>query len=79
MRVTDVPASGHGRACLVERELEQNGYAALKALVADYLALAERLDDVPMGRSASLPALETRRPEGQHDDPERSRAGRTVV
>lgn len=37
VRVTDVPARGHGRAYLVERELEQDGYQALKALVADYL------------------------------------------
>ncbi len=34
VRVTDVPARGHGRAYLVERELEQDGYQALKALVA---------------------------------------------
>ena len=37
VRVTDVPASGHGRAYLVERELEQDGNAALNALVADYV------------------------------------------
>jgi hypothetical protein len=36
-RVTDVPAHGRGRAYLVERELELDGYSALKALVSDYL------------------------------------------
>jgi hypothetical protein len=51
VRVTDVPASGRGRAYLVERELEQDGYGALNALVADYLDQAELLDDVPMAVS----------------------------
>lgn len=48
VRVTDVAANGHGRAYLVERGLEQDGYAALKALVADYLEQAELLAAVPM-------------------------------
>lgn len=48
VRVTDVPAHGRGRAYLVERELEHDGHAALKALIADYLAQAERLGDIPM-------------------------------
>lgn len=51
VRITDVPARGPGRAYLVERELEQDGYGALKALVADYLAQAELLADVPMAVS----------------------------
>jgi hypothetical protein len=51
VRVTDVPACGHGRAYLVERELEQDGYDALKALVSDYLDQAELLEDVPMAVS----------------------------
>lgn len=51
MRVTDVPAEGYGRAYLVERELEQDGYEALKALVSDYLEQADLLDDVPMAAS----------------------------
>jgi hypothetical protein len=51
VRVTDVPASGGGRAYLVERELEQDGYDALRALVADYVGQAGRLDDVPMAVS----------------------------
>jgi hypothetical protein len=51
VRVTDVPAQGCGRAYLVERELEQDGYGALKALVSDYLDQAELVDDVPMAVS----------------------------
>ncbi len=51
VRVTDVPARGRGRAYLVERELEQDGYEALNALVADYLDQAALLEDVPMAVS----------------------------
>lgn len=51
VRVTDVPARGRGRAYLVERELEHDGYAAVKALVADYLQQARLLEDVPMAVS----------------------------
>ena len=51
MRVTDVPAGGRGRAYLVERELEQDGYGALTALVSDYLDQVELLEDVPMAVS----------------------------
>jgi hypothetical protein len=51
VRVTDVPARGRGRAYLVERELEQDGYDALKALISDYLDQAELLEDVPMAVS----------------------------
>ena len=40
-----------GRAYLVERELEQDGYEALQALVADYLDQAALLEDVPMAIS----------------------------
>jgi hypothetical protein len=42
VRVTDNPAEGRGRAYLVERELEQDGNAALQALVADYLLCRRR-------------------------------------
>lgn len=48
VRVTDHPASGHGRAYLVERELERDGYAALQALVIDYIAEALRHHAIPM-------------------------------
>ncbi len=51
VRVTDVPVGGRGRAYLVERELEQDGYDALKALVADYVDQAGLLEDVPMAVS----------------------------
>jgi hypothetical protein len=37
-----MPAQGRGRAYLVERELERDGQAALKALVADYLLCRRR-------------------------------------
>jgi hypothetical protein len=42
VRVTDNQAGGSGRAYLVERELEQDGNAALQALVADYLLCRRR-------------------------------------
>jgi hypothetical protein len=48
VRVTDNPARGRGRAVLVERQLEDDGYAALLALVADYIAQAELHDEIPM-------------------------------
>jgi hypothetical protein len=51
VRVVDVPGSGRGRAYLIERELEQDGLAALQALVADYLAQAAWLGEVPMAIS----------------------------
>jgi len=37
-----------GRAYLVERGLEHDGYGALKALVADYVEQGELLAAVPM-------------------------------
>ena len=51
VRITDRPASGAGRAYLVERELEHDGYSALKALVADYTEQARELDAIPMASS----------------------------
>ena len=48
VRVTDNPAGGRGRAYLVERELEQDGNAALQALVADYVEQAKRHGEIPM-------------------------------
>jgi hypothetical protein len=51
VRVTDNPANGHGRAYLVERELELDGNAALCALVDDYVAQSERLNAIPMACS----------------------------
>ena len=48
VRVTDNPASGRGRAYLIERELEQDGNAALQALVHDYVEQAQRHGEIPM-------------------------------
>jgi hypothetical protein len=48
VRVTDVPVDRPGRAYLVERGLEEDGYAALLALVADYLETAKQLGVPPM-------------------------------
>jgi hypothetical protein len=58
VRITDRPAAGDGRSYLVERELEQDGYSALKALVADYIEQAARLDAVPMASSGIRRELE---------------------
>ena len=46
VRLTDVPADGHGRRYLIERGL--TAMAELEALVADYLAQAEHWDAVPV-------------------------------
>ena len=51
VRVTDRPASGAGRSYLVDRGLEQDGYSALRALVADYTRQAQELGDIPMASS----------------------------
>ncbi len=48
MRLVDVPLAGHGRRYVIERELEQDGYAALTALAVDYLHVAARLGEIPM-------------------------------
>ena len=60
VRVTDRPAIEGGRCYLVERELEQEGpgaYAALQALVADYVDQARQLDRVPMAAPVRKPRL----------------------
>jgi hypothetical protein len=54
VRLTDRPADARGRCYLIERELEREGrgaYAALQALLADYLDQARQLDAIPMARS----------------------------
>ena len=61
VRVTDHSATDRGRCYLVERELEQEGpgaYAALQALVADYLDQARLLDEIPMAGSVVRHYLE---------------------
>ena len=50
VRVTDVPTT-LGRAYLVERGLEEDGYAALLALVRDYLEQANELGTPPMSQT----------------------------
>lgn len=51
VRVSDVPQTAGGRAYLVERELEQDGHAALQALVAEYLGEAQRHSAIPMAEN----------------------------
>jgi hypothetical protein len=46
VRLTDVPADGHGRRYLIERGL--TAMAELEAVLADYLDQAERWDAVPV-------------------------------
>jgi hypothetical protein len=48
VRLTDRPATGSGRSYLIERELENDGYEALKALIADYTRQAHASDEIPM-------------------------------
>jgi hypothetical protein len=58
VRITDRSASHGGRSYLVERECEQDGYSALKALVADYIEQSRELDEVPMASSVIASQLE---------------------
>ena len=51
VRVTDRPSGVQGRSYLIDRGLERDGYAALKALITDYKRQAERLDEIPMAMS----------------------------
>ena len=51
VRVVDAPLVGAGRRYLIERELEKDGYAALQAVVNDYLQQARRLQRIPMAES----------------------------
>ena len=51
VRLVDLPGSGRGRAFLIERELERDGHAALKALVVDYLEQARVHQQIPMAEN----------------------------
>ncbi len=51
VRLVDAPLTGRGRRYIVERELEQDGYEALQALVSDYLAQAAKLNAIPLASS----------------------------
>jgi hypothetical protein len=45
VRVTDCPSDHAGRCYLVERGLQEDGYAALTALVADYVRQSQQRDE----------------------------------
>ena len=45
VHITDTPAATGGRSYLVDRGLEEDGYTALKALVADYVEQSEQRDE----------------------------------
>jgi hypothetical protein len=51
VRVVDRPLHGPGRSYLVERGLEQDGYAALQALVIDYVSEAAKHHTIPAADS----------------------------
>jgi hypothetical protein len=59
--ITDRPAAGSGRAYLVEHGIQEDGFEALAALVADYTKLATKLDEVPMAVSSVRCAVMTER------------------
>lgn len=61
VRLVDRPLDGQGRSYLVERELEQDGNDALKALVRDYVQQSRVHDQVPMLASNFLPRPQTPR------------------
>ncbi len=50
--VTDSPACGGGRSYLIESDLELDDEGQLVALVADYIAQARELGEIPMASSA---------------------------
>ena len=47
VRLVDVPKARLGRSYVVETELEQDGYAALQALVADYIHIGTQRGEIP--------------------------------
>jgi hypothetical protein len=55
--VIDAPTGSEGHVYLVERGVEQDGYPALKALVADYLQTARALGRIPMATSTAKSML----------------------
>jgi hypothetical protein len=56
VQVVDVPAHGAGHCYLVDRDLEQDGPAAVKALVADYLNQCRRTGAIPMACPLAMAA-----------------------
>ena len=75
LRVVDVPVGDRGRAYLVERELEQDGYAALKTLVADYVAYARARSDADGDHRRRWSHPRVTRSWGHDDDSEGSDSG----
>jgi hypothetical protein len=59
VRVTDRPCAAPGRSYVVEHDLEQDGYPALIALLADYIERARELDEVPMASAVVRQLLGT--------------------
>ena len=53
VRVSDRPAGEGGRSFLIESGLEEDGHAALRVPVDDYVAEAGRLNQVPMATSVA--------------------------
>ena len=64
--VIDAPAGSDGRVYLVDRDVEQDGYPALRALVADYIQTATALGQIPM--APSTPAVTGTRSESLGGD-----------
>jgi hypothetical protein len=52
--VIDAPTANQGRVYLVERDVELDGYPALKALIADYIQTATATGRIPMAPSAPV-------------------------
>ncbi len=50
--VIDAPVRCQGRVYLVERDVEPDGYSALRAMVADYVATARATGRIPMAKDA---------------------------
>lgn len=51
--VLDAPAGTDGVVYLVERDVHQDGYGALRALLADYVGIALATGRIPMARRAA--------------------------
>lgn len=52
--VIDAPLGSQGRVYLVERDVEPDGYSALRSLVADYVATARATGRIPMAKSIKM-------------------------
>ncbi len=52
--VIDAPLGSEGRVYLVERDVEHDGYSALRSLITDYLATARATGRIPMAKSIKM-------------------------